>query len=93
MAGKGGLEQLFLLAQKAANIVLLAVVLIWLGLRFVNSAALEGWVAQTAPDYPVVNNVGTAVWVTAVNPINAQRISGRCPANCGIKYKPASSAK
>jgi len=66
MAGKGGLEQLFLLAQKAANIVLLAVVLIWLGLRFVNSAALEGWVAQTAPDYPVVNNMGTAVWVTAV---------------------------
>lgn len=66
MAGKGGLEQLFLLAQKAANIVLVAVVLIWLALRFGNGAALEGWVAQTAPDYPVVTNMGTAVWVTAV---------------------------
>ena len=66
MAGKGGLEQLFLLAQKAANIVLVAVVLIWLALRFGNGAALEGWVAQTAPDYPVVSNMGTAVWVTAV---------------------------
>lgn len=66
MAGKGGLEQLFLLAQKAANIVLVAVVLIWLALRFGNGAALEGWVAQTAPDYPVVSNMGTAVWGTAV---------------------------
>lgn len=66
MAGETRLTRLFAWLPKAANILLTAVVVIWLGLRLFRSAALESWLAQTGPDYPFLANVGTAVGVTAV---------------------------
>ena len=66
MAGENRLTRLFAWLPKAANILLTAVVVIWLGLRLFRSAALERWLAQTGPDYPFLANVGTAVGVTAV---------------------------
>ncbi|MBK8988410.1 MAG: hypothetical protein IPM39_20475 [Chloroflexi bacterium] len=61
MAGENRLRQILSWLQRAANVLLLAVVLIWLGLRSFRSDMLAGWLAQATPDYPFLANMGTAV--------------------------------
>ena len=66
MAGEKKIRKNLLWVRRAANALLPAVVVIWLGLRFFRGELLAGWLAENGADYPFLANMGTAVGVTAV---------------------------